>query len=236
MALIGTANLSVEDDSEPSQSPPPGPINYELLDPDVRLMLQVRQGSAVAYEQLVAKYQRRVIAFFQHAVTPELAEDLAQEVFLRVYRARETYQPGARFATWLFTIVHNVASNAIRRRQLRKEINVDVAQSGEYSPKPLDTMAQAASGTMPTRRADKREAAEMVSLAIQALNERQKTAILLSKFENMSYQEIAEAMGLTTQAVKSLLSRARANLKEILEPYIKSGLPPDTSRRVEDDE
>jgi RNA polymerase sigma-70 factor (ECF subfamily) len=207
-----------------------------LLDPDVRLMLQVRQGSAVAYEQLVAKYQRRVIAFFQHAVTPELAEDLAQEVFLRVYRARETYQPGARFATWLFTIVHNVASNAIRRRQLRKEINVDVAQSGEYSPKPLDTMAQAASGTMPTRRADKREAAEMVSLAIQALNERQKTAILLSKFENMSYQEIAEAMGLTTQAVKSLLSRARANLKEILEPYIKSGLPPDTSRRVEDDE
>jgi RNA polymerase sigma-70 factor (ECF subfamily) len=75
----------------------------------------------------------------------------------------------------------------------------------------------------------------MVSLAIQSLNERQKTAILLSKFENMSYQEIADTMGLTTQAVKSLLSRARANLKEILEPYIQSGLPPDPARRTEDD-
>lgn len=195
-------------------------------------MLQVREGNAAAYEQLVAKYQRRVIAFFQHAVGAEVAEDLAQEVFLRIYRARESYEPGARFATWLFTIAHNVASNAIRRRQSRREVNVEAADSGQFSAKPLDTMAQATSGYMPARRADKREAAEMVSLAIQSLNERQKTAILLSKFENMSYLEIAEAMGLTTQAVKSLLSRARANLKEILEPYIQSGLPPDTSRQL----
>lgn len=238
----------VKDDSLPSSAPAEGspnlrggsnPVaggtNYELLDPDVRLMLQVRQGNAAAYEELIAKYQRRVIAFFQHAVSAEVAEDLAQEVFLRVYRARQSYEPGARFATWLFTIVHNVASNAIRRRQFRKEVNVDVADSGQFSAKPLDTMAQAASGYMPVRRADKREAAEMVSLAIQSLNERQKTAILLSKFENMSYQEIADTMGLTTQAVKSLLSRARANLKEILEPYIQSGLPPDPARRTEDD-
>ncbi len=228
--------MPVEDDSLPRPAPAAGSTNYELLDPDVRLMLQVRQGSAAAYEQLVAKYQRRVVAFFQHAVNSEVAEDLAQEVFLRVYRARGTYEPGARFTTWLFTIVHNVASNAIRRRQFRKEINVDAGESGQFSAKPLDSMAQAASGYMPSRRADKREVADMVSLAIQSLNERQKTAILLSKFENMSYQEIADTMGLTTQAVKSLLSRARANLKEILEPYIQYGLPPDTSPRQADDD
>lgn len=228
--------MSVEDDSLPNQPPAAGSTNYELLDPDVRLMLQVRQGNAVAYEQLVAKYQRRVIAFFQHAVSAEVAEDLAQDVFLRIYRARESYEPGARFSTWLFTIVHNVASSAIRRRQIKKEVNVDSSESGQMSAKPLDTMAQATSGYMPARRADKREAADMVSLAIQSLNERQKTAILLSKFENMSYQEIADTMGLTTQAVKSLLSRARCNLKEILEPYVRYGLPPDTSRSRDEED
>lgn len=213
----------------------PATSNYELIDPDVRLMLQVRQGNAVAYEELVGKYQRRVISFFQHMVSREHAEDLAQEVFLRIYRARATYEPGARFSTWLFTIAHNVASNAIRRQQQRKEVNVASADSGQLTAKPLDLMAQATSGFMPARRADKRETAEMVSLAIQTLNERQKTAILLSKFENMSYQEIAETMGLTTQAVKSLLSRARANLRDILEPYMKSGLPPDPNRKPDED-
>ena len=220
----GKWTLPVEDISQSK------PIIYELIDPDVRLMLQVRSGDAAAYEELIGKYQRRVIGFLQHLVSRQQSEDLAQEVFMRVYRARETYMPQARFSTWLFTIAHNVASNAVRRLQQRREVNIDVGDSGSVTSKPLDLMAQAASGFMPARRADKREAAEMVGLAIQTLNERQKTAILLSKFENMSYQEIADTMGLTTQAVKSLLSRARANLRGVLEPYVQTGQLPDPNR------
>ncbi len=216
--LPGLYRLSV---SESSVDRTP---NYELIDPDVRLMLEVRNGNAAAYEELVKKYERRVIGFLEHLVARDAAEDLAQEVFLRVFRGRESYTAGARFSTWLFTITHNVASNAIRKRARNLEINIVQNEGADESPRPMERLAVSASGQMPTRRLDKMERAEVVRSAIGALNERQRTAVLLSKFEGMSYQEIAETMDLTTQAVKSLLSRARANLKEILEPYIESGL------------
>ena len=90
------------------------------LDPDVRLMLEVRDGSAAAFEELVLRYQGRLVRVLEHLVGGrDLAEDLAQEVFLRVFRARRQYVPGAKFATWLFTIANNVASNALRDRSRR---------------------------------------------------------------------------------------------------------------------
>ena len=93
--------------------------------------------------------------------------------------------------------------------------------------RPLDTMAKDKSGLMPTHLADLNEMSAIVRAAVQSLNERQRMALLLSKFEGMSYIEIAETMELSTQAVKSLLSRARTNLREILEPYVQKGqLPP----------
>lgn len=199
-------------------------MKYELLDPDVRLMMRVREGSAVAYEQLVERYQLRVIQFFQNSVSAALAEDLAQEVFLRIYRAREAYQPDARFATWLFTIAHNVASNAIRKLAQRKEVQVESADS--QARVSLDALAKASSGLMPSRQLDRQELSQVVKLAMNGLNERQRTAILLSKFENLSYQEIADAMGLTVKAVKSLLSRARLNLRDALQPYMNQGVNP----------
>ncbi len=200
---------------------------YELLDPDVRLMLQVRDDNAVAFETLVDKYQARLIAVLEHIMpTKEGADDLAQEVFMRVYRARKTYVPGAKFSTWLFTIANNVASNAMRRMSRRKEVNLQATPSGQMPARPLDNMAKDASGLMPSRLVDKDELGDVVRLAMQSLNERQRMALLLSKFEGMSYQEIAETMDVTTQAVKSLLSRARLNLKQILEPYVQfGGLP-----------
>ncbi len=208
--------------------------NYELLDPDVRLMMQVRQGNAAAYEELVKKYERRVISFLEHLVSKDAAEDLAQDVFLRVFRARETYEPGARFSTWLFTIMHNVASNAIRKISRKMEINIppDPSKSGAM---PMESIAVSASGQMPTRQLDSREAQDIVRSAIHSLNERQRMAVLLSKFEGLSYQEIADAMELTPQAVKSLLSRARSNLKEILEPYVQAGVLPDPSQHPAQD-
>ena len=200
---------------------------YELRDPDVRLMLQVRNDSALAFEELMLRYQGRVLMVLEHLTgRREQAADLTQEVFLRVYRARKTYTPGAKFSTWLFTIAHNVASNAVRDLSRRKEVNLTARDSGIRSQNPLEHMAQAGSGLLPTRQLDKAETAEIVRLALDALNERQRMAVLLCKFEDMSYADIAEAMDLSPQAVKSLLSRARGKLREILEPYLTEGERP----------
>jgi RNA polymerase sigma-70 factor (ECF subfamily) len=202
--------------------------DYAARDPDVRLMLQVRDGSAAAFEELVLRYQNRLIAVLEHLVQKrDLAEELAQEVFLRVFRARKSYQPGAKFSTWLFTIANNVASNARRSMARRREVNVASQSVSDSASTPLDQMATASSGLMPSRQLDTAERAEIVQAAMQSLNERQRMALLLSKFEGMSYTEIGETMGLSTQAIKSLLSRARCNLRTILEPYMVEGVHPD---------
>lgn len=190
-------------------------------------MLQVREGDAAAFEELVRRYQQRLLAVFDHLVpTREQAEDLAQEVFMRVFRARESYEPGAKFSTWLFTIANNVSSNAIRTLRRRKEVSVASANNAPSDAAPLEHMATDASGLMPTRQVDQMERAEIVRTAIDSLNERQKMALMLCKFEGMSYAEIAETMGLTVKAVKSLLSRARVNLKAALQPYMQEGEAP----------
>jgi RNA polymerase sigma-70 factor (ECF subfamily) len=202
-------------------------MNYESLDPDVRLMLQVRDDNAAAFEELVLRYQTRLLTVLEHMVGKRIgAEDLAQEVFLRVYRARKNYTPDAKFSTWLFTIANNVARNALRTMSRRKEVHVDGEDGGPLPLGSMENLATEASGLMPARRLDKVEKAEMVRQALESLNERQRMATILSKFEGMSYEEIANTMGLSVQAVKSLLSRARCNLKAALEPYISEGLPP----------
>ena len=197
------------------------------LDPDVRLMLEVRDGSATAFEELVLRYQTRLVRVLEHLVgRRDWAEDLAQEVFLRVYRARQTYEPGAKFATWLFTIANNLASSALRDRSRRKEVTLNSQDSGLSGARPLDRMIQASSGSMPARAIDKAEMRQIVRLALESLSERQRLAVLLNKFEGMSYADIAETMEISPQAIKSLLSRARENLRQLLEPYFEQGTKP----------
>ena len=152
-----------------------------------------------------------------------MADDLAQDVFLRVYRARHRYVPGSKFSTWMYTIAHNVAANALRGLARRREVNLVGRTSGEQGADPMDGAALAASGLMPTRQLEKAELGEVVKMAVMALSERQRMAVLLNKFEHMSYEEIAQVMELTPSAVKSLLSRARANLREVLDPYLQQG-------------
>src|SRR4051812_21816533 len=191
-------------------------------------MLQVRDGDAAAFEELVRRYRDRLLTILEHLVGHrEQAEDLAQDVFVRVFKARERYTPDAKFSTWLFTIANNVASNALGSRSRRREVGVPEGNGADSTPLALDQLAKAASGFMPTRALDKAEQAEMVRHAVVALNERQRMALLLAKFEGMSYQDIAQTMGLSVQAIKSLLSRARVNLKEILTPYVERGIPPE---------
>ena len=200
---------------------------YELRDPDVRLMLAVRDGSAEAFEELMLRYQGRLITVLEHLTgRREQAEDLAQEVFLRVYRARKNYAPGAKFSTWLFTIANNVAANSLRSSSRRREVRLNGRVSNSSGALGLEGLALAASGLMPTRQLDKAEMRDIVRLAISSLNERQRMAVLLSKFEDMSYADIGTAMQMSPEAIKSLLSRARVNLKEILEPYLERGERP----------
>ena len=205
------------------------------LDPDVRLMLEVRDGSATAFEELVVRYQARLVRVLEHMVgRRELAEDLAQEVFLRVYRSRQQYVPGAKFATWLFTIANNVASNALRDRSRHPEVTLAGSESGPLGVRPMDRLVQATSGAMPTRQIDKAELREVVRMAMESLSQRQRLAVLLNKFEGMSYADIANAMELSPQAIKSLLSRARENLRQMLEPYLENGTLPQKHNELSD--
>jgi len=204
-----------------------------LRDPDVRLMLAVRDDDAEAFEELVVRYQTRLVNLLEHLVGDrDLAEDLAQEVFLRVYRARKTYRPDAKFSTWLFTIANNVASNMNRSRYRRHELRSRDGPSVASSSPPLERTLLASTGQIPARQLDKAEIREVVRLALSSLGERQRLAVLLRKFEGMSYAEIAEAMSLSPQAIKSLLSRARVNLRAVLEPYFETGERPCSDRLV----
>jgi RNA polymerase sigma-70 factor, ECF subfamily len=197
------------------------------LDPDVRLMLEVRNDNAAAFEELVARYQGRLLTVLRHLVgNREQAEDLTQEVFLRVYRARKTYEPGAKFATWLFSIANHAASNSLRDKSRRHEVTLRAHDSGPLGARPFDRTLQASSGQMPARQLDKAEMRDIVRMSVESLGERQRMAVLLSKFEGMSYAEIAEVMEISPQALKSLLSRARENLREVLQPYFEHGASP----------
>jgi RNA polymerase sigma-70 factor (ECF subfamily) len=189
-------------------------------------MLQVRQGNAAAFEELVVRYQDRLVTVLEQMVgSRPLAEDLAQEVFLRIYRSRERYTPDAKFCTYLFTIANNLAANALRDLSRRREVQVvsDPAASNAMS---LAELAVAASGQMPARVADKSELCAVVRQALSVLNERQRMAVMLNKFEGMSYAEIAAAMNISPEAVKSLLARAREHLRQALEPYLTGGQQP----------
>lgn len=197
-------------------------------DVDTRLMLRVRDSDdALAFEELVSRYQQRLLTILFHwCGSREWAEDLCQDVFLRVFRARKQYQPTGKFSTWLFTIAHHTASNGRRSRMRRREVRWAGALGSSGSVLGMEHLAVASSGQMPTRLADKSELAQAVRLAVAGLNDRQRLAVLLSKFEHMSYEEIAVSMNLTIPAVKSLLVRARECLRQKLQPFLDDGQLP----------
>ena len=190
-------------------------------DPDVQLMLRAKRGDDSAFSQLVENYQDRLVAVLYHILgNQEAAEDLAQEVFLRVYRNRGKYEPRAKFSTWLFHIANNLASNWRRDGARRREASLAGSESGPLGVRPQEQLLAEKSALMPARVLDRTETQALVRAALESLNDRQKMAVLLHKFEQMSYGDIAAAMNLTPEAVKSLLSRARENLRTFLEPFL----------------
>jgi len=198
-------------------------LSHDLAgDPSTALMLRVRDGDAAAFAELVAAWQDRLVTlFFHHTGDHATAEDLAQEVFLRVYRARASYLPTAKFTTWIHTIANNVSSDLRQRAYRRLERGVPVTAAASSSAIGLDHLAVAASGLMPSRLADRGELKAVVQEAIAALPDRQRMAVLLAKFEQCSHEEIAAAMQLSVPAVKSLLFRARDQLRSALAAYVE---------------
>ncbi len=197
-------------------------ISPYLRDPDVQLMMRARDGDDGAFSELVTKFQDRLVSLLTNMVgNAENAEDLAQDVFLRIYKARNGYEPNAKFSTWLFAIAHNVACNSKRTKVRRKEVQLQPAESGAAPTAMPEEAVPEKSALMPTRLFAKKELQDRVQAAMASLNERQRMAVLLHKFEGMSYADIGAALEMTPQAVKSLLSRARDNLREQLEQYVK---------------
>jgi RNA polymerase sigma-70 factor (ECF subfamily) len=184
-------------------------------------MEQVRDDVPGAFEEMVERYQHRLIGVMYGLVgNTEEAEDLAQEVFTRVWRSRKKYVIKSKFSTWLYTIAHNLAKNCLRSRQRKPLVAMPyLHDSGPLGARPAEQIVHDP-GTGPMEKVQKHERAERIRAALGTLNERQRTAVVLNKFEEMNYAEIAEVMGLTTKGVKSLLSRARMNLRAALSDYI----------------
>lgn len=191
---------------------------------EMQVMAAVAADVPGAFEKLVELYQKRVFQFILQIVgRREEAEDLTQDLFFNVFRARKKYRPEARLSTWIFTIAHNLAMNQIRSRHGMSTFTATTPQRDKNTAglKP-EELAVSQEGT-PSARMRRLELSEVVQEAILGLNEDQRVAIMLSKFEEMPYEEIAQVMGRNVSAVKSLLVRARLKLKDQLESYLSTG-------------
>jgi RNA polymerase sigma-70 factor (ECF subfamily) len=190
-------------------------------EPDVQLMLRVQSDDPGAFSELIRSYWPRVFGqFVRQFGDRQEAEDLAQDVFLRVYRNRRRYIPKASFSTWLFHIARNVARNAIRTRRRRPAVSLSQVSVGQF-----DTGAEERllvnRDEPPTVPMEREEAARMVRQAMGRLAERQRAALEL-QFRDRSYSEIADELDMTPKAAKSLLYRARLQLRDSLHPYMTS--------------
>src|ERR1700692_921411 len=188
---------------------------------DVQLMLDVKAGDDSSFELLLRKYRTPLVNFLYRMVRDTAtAEDLAQEVFLRVYRARKQYSPTAKFTTWLFRIATNLALNSVRDNRYRKlETSLDAPVEEDTIPMELRS---------PDMRIDEhlieRARAEVIRSAIWSLPEKQRAAVLLHKYEEMDYVEIARILDCSEGALKSLLFRAYETLRVQLAPLVTQSM------------
>jgi RNA polymerase sigma-70 factor (ECF subfamily) len=182
-------------------------------------MLGVKAGDAVSFELLLAKYRTPLVHFLGRMVRdPATAEDLAQEVFLRVYRARKKYAPSAKFTTWLFRIATNLALNALRdaRHRLR-EVSLD--ETSPDDDQPVVDVPDARPGAM--EQMLERDRVAFIRQAILALPDKQRAAVVLHKYHEMDYDEIARILDCSESALKSLLFRAYETLRAALAPLVR---------------
>jgi RNA polymerase sigma-70 factor (ECF subfamily) len=184
-------------------------------DPGTRDMLAWQAGEEAAFDRLVAAYSERLFALFTRFLGPvPEREDMVQETFLRVLRARQAYQPTARFSTWLYRIAFNLSVN--RSERTRPTASLDATPAG---PAAVDVELP------PEASLERDDVVAAVRAAIARLPENQRAAMILARYEELSFAEIADVLGSSEKAVKSLVHRARENLRAELAPFLPQLLP-----------
>ena len=195
---------------------------FPISDPDAALMLRVKQGDAAAFEELVEKYKQPVMNLVYRTLPDATeAEDLAQHVFLQVFKSAHRYEATAKFSTWLFTIARNLCLNEIRRRSRHPADSLDETYAdNDEQPirQPEDPKVFAASEA-----ALHGELEAKIEEALADLPEKQRTAILICRGDEFSYEDIAKVLECSVSATKSLIHRGRETLKEKLKPYLRTG-------------
>jgi len=193
------------------------PVNAGMTDADI--MLRVKAGDNAAFDYLVQKYRRPIISFmYRMAHNTASAEDLAQEVFLRVYRSRATYEPSAKFTTWLYRIATNLGMNHARdTRHERPENTMNLDEADSETGQTPDLADETPSVEEEILR---RERLTAIKQKVEALPERQKMAVLMHKYQQMDYRQIAEVLKLSESATKSLLFRAYETLRTELKAFV----------------
>jgi len=187
-------------------------------DEDLALMAQVARGDDDAFRALVEKHQHAVVGTISKMTnhSPD-SEDIAQQVFVRLWKSAKRYKPTAKFTTFLFTITRNLVFNATRQKSRRKEHSFE-EQEDEWHR----AVADPTSSSRPDQSLANLELREVIDQAIASLPEKQRLAVILRRHEEMSYEEIAATLDLSVSALKSQLFRARTTLREALEPYLKA--------------
>lgn len=201
------------------------------LDPDAVLMLRVKRGDTAAFSVLVEKYKQPVLNLAWRLLTDQTeAEDLAQNVFVQVWKSAGRYQATAKFSTWLFTITRNLCWNEIRRRARHPAESLEQARAPDGAPggSQIEDRAQAGVPEQLLRRELERKVTE----ALADLPAKQRLALALCQQEELSYDEIAAVLGCSLSATKSLIFRARETLKARLKPYLQTGAWPEKTGQL----
>jgi len=191
------------------------------IDHDLELMLRVRQGDAESFDVLLDRHRKPLVGFFARMVRDQaLAEDLAQEAFLRVYQARRRYRPKAKFTTWLYRIATNLALNALRGRK-----GVQTVSGGDGDSSDGASQVERLADSRPTVEQEMllSERERAIRQAVESLPENQRAAVILHKYQGVDYRQIGNILGVSESAVKSLLFRAYENLRIRLEPLLRGG-------------
>jgi RNA polymerase sigma-70 factor (ECF subfamily) len=195
------------------------PLSSANLPNDAEIMLRVKAGDDSAFDFLVQKFRRQLIGFmYRMTHNQPIAEELAQEVFLRVYRSRESYSAEAKFTTWMYRIATNLALNHLRDTKTeRTEVSVSLDEPDAATGRTPDI---ADHGLTAEEDLLRRERLASIRKQVEALPERQRMAVLMHKYQGMDYKEIAKVLKLSESATKSLLFRAYETLRETLKQFV----------------
>ena len=208
-AAFAATSINLKMEADPTPIPADGSVI------DFALMERIGAGDHEAFRQLVVRHQNAVIGTVAKMLgNPSEADDIAQQVFLRVWRNAKRYRPEAKFTTYLYTITRNLVFNETRRKSRKKEVSSDEREENS------NQLIEANPDRQPDAELLQAELQGAVDDAIASLPEAQRMAVVLRRYEQLSYEEIAAVLGLSVSAVKSLLFRARTSLREALSGYL----------------